>query len=71
MSTVRCPGAQVLTGVNGEALCLDSESGPVAWEMQPEFTLSDAAEPFFAGFVLVAVFWALGKSVSLVLRVVR
>lgn len=68
---VTCPGAVVSTGSEGEPLCLDGLGAPVAWESQASFTFADSAEPFFAGFALVMVFWALGKAVSLVLRVVR
>lgn len=67
---VSCPGS-VQTGSFGEALCVDDLGASVAWVSQPEFTFADSAEPFFAGFALVMVFWALGKGVSLVLRVVR
>lgn len=63
-----CPGT-ISTGLAGEALC------SVAWET-PE-TAWDAVDPaefgsyFAAGFVFVVVAWAVGKSVAVILDLIR
>lgn len=72
---VSCPGTQVLTGTNGEPLCLDSVSAPVAWEIQPEFDVSqleaeDLAGAYAAGFVIVGTAWAIGYGFRQVLRMI-
>lgn len=64
------------TGAGGEALCLDALGAPVAWEVQPEFDVSqlDPAElgqAFAAGFVLVGTGWAIGRGFKYVLALLR
>lgn len=71
---VQCAGVSVETGAGGEALCLDAMGAPAAWVgvADPfEFDPAVAGTAFSAGFVLVGVFWALGKAVELVLRQMR
>lgn len=71
---VVCNGAQIMTGAEGQALCLDEVGAPVAWTIVPdvpEIDLETVGAPFSAGFGLVLLFWALGKSVSIVIDVVR
>lgn len=68
-----CPGV-IVTGVAGEALCVDDLGAPLAWQSHAypfELDMGAAAEPFFAGFALMFTFWALGKGVAVVLRMVR
>lgn len=68
-----CEGV-IVTAPGGGPECQTAEGAPLAWVAHGypfELDLSLAAEPFFAGFALVAMFWALGKGVALVLRVVR
>jgi hypothetical protein len=68
----------VITGVNGEALCLDGVT-VVAWEGVPtsaDFTLddldvADLSAAFGAGFLLIAIWFALGRGVGAVLRLIR
>lgn len=62
---VSCPGAQVVTGAAGEAACVDALGAPVAWEVQPEFELSQLdAEllggAFAAGFIVIGTGWVIG-----------
>lgn len=73
---ISCPGAQVLTGSSGEAVCADALGAPVAWEVQPEFDVADLesdqlAGAFAAGFVLVATGWAIGRGFRYVLGMLR
>lgn len=73
--SIECP-ANVVTGVDGSALCVDSSSAPVAWVSVPAFDISqldtgEAGEAFAAGFVIVGTCWAIGKAVGLFLSVVR
>lgn len=72
---VNCPGVTVATGSAGEALCLDSLGAPVAWEVQPEFDVSQLeteqlAGAFAAGFVIVGTAWAIGYGFRQVLRMI-
>ena len=73
---VTCPGTQVLTGSAGEAICADSLGAPVAWEVQPEFDVSqldvaDLGGAFAAGFVVVATGWVIGYGFRAVLSAIR
>lgn len=73
---VTCPGAQIMTGADGQALCLDGIGAPVAWEVQPEFEISQLeadqlGAAFAAGFVLVATGWAIGRGFRFVLSLLR
>lgn len=71
---VVCNGAQIMTGAEGQALCLDEVGAPVAWTVVadvPVIDLETVAAPFSAGLGLVLLFWALGKGVALVIEVVR
>lgn len=70
-----CP-ANVVTLPDGVLACQDELGGSVAWTVQPSFEVSDLvvqdlAGAFGAGFVLVTMFWGLGKGASLVLGMVR
>ncbi|HTD72155.1 MAG TPA: hypothetical protein VK652_01410 [Steroidobacteraceae bacterium] len=70
-----CPGFTISTGSSGELLCLDSLGAPVAWEVQPEFDVSqleseDLAGAWAAGFVLVGTAWAIGYGFRSVLRMI-
>jgi len=72
---VSCPGVTVLTGLGGEALCVDGLGAPVAWEIQPEFDVSmldadDLAGAYAAGFVIVGTAWAIGWGFRAVLRMI-
>lgn len=73
---VTCPGVSVMTGASGEALCLDSLGAPVAWEVQPEFDISQLEADqlggaFAAGFVIVATGWVIGRGFKFVLSMLR
>jgi hypothetical protein len=73
---VTCPGAQVMTGAEGQALCLDSLGEPVAWEVVAEFEPSmleaeDLAGAFAAGFIVVGTGWAIGRGFKYVLSLLR
>lgn len=70
-----CPG-NVVTLSEGVLACQDSEGDGLPWMVSPSFDVSQLsadqlAGPFGAGFVLVVMFWALGKGLSLVLSMVR
>lgn len=72
---VNCPGFTVATGSAGEVRCLDSLGAPVAWEVQPEFDVSQLeseqlAGAYAAGFVLVGTAWAIGFGFRQVLRMI-
>lgn len=65
-----------MTGAEGQALCLDSTSAPVAWEVQPEFDLAQLevsmlSGAFAAGFVIVGTGWAIGRGFKFVLSLLR
>lgn len=71
-----CPGAAIVTGSAGEALCVDGLGAPVAWEVQPEFDVSqlETAElsgAFAAGFVVIATGWVIGRGFKYVLGMLR
>lgn len=73
---VNCPGFAVVTGSAGEALCQDSLGAPVAWEVTPEFDVSqlDSAQlsqAFAAGFVVIGTAWAIGRGFRAVLSMLR
>ena len=73
--SIECP-ANVSTGSDGSALCLDSSSNPVAWVAVPSFDVSQldygqAGEAFAAAFVIAGTCWAIGKAVGLVLSVIK
>jgi hypothetical protein len=74
-ATIFCPGT-VSTGSAGEPLCLDGGSLPLPWTVVPDFdpSLLDTptmTEAFSIAFVMVATAWAIGKSVSLILSIIR
>lgn len=73
---VTCPGSQIMTGAEGQALCLDGVGAPVAWEIQPEFDVSqlessDLGGAYAAGFVLIGTGWAIGRGFKYVLGLLR
>lgn len=70
-----CP-ATVATLPDGSLACLDGVGAAVAWVVVPEWEISDldvgqAGAAFGAAFVLVGMFWALGKGVGLVVNSIR
>lgn len=73
---VSCPGFAVTTSLTGEPQCVDHLGATVAWEVQPEFEVSQL-EPtqlgaaYAAGFVLVGTGWAIGRSFKAVLSMLR
>lgn len=69
---VECPEI-VVTGMQGEALCVDQMGLSVEWVPRQEYQvdLEAAAEPFSVGFLLMASCWALGKGVALVISLLR
>lgn len=69
---IACPEI-VMTGSQGQALCVDEFGAAVDWTEQPAFQIdmNAVAEPFGVGFLLVASCWALGHGVSLLLDLVR
>lgn len=73
MSTAIVCEANLVTGANGEALCLDDLGQAVAWDFEPPYQIdfSQVAEPFMTGFLLMASCWAIGHGISLFLSLVR
>lgn len=73
---VNCPGVEVVTLPNGEPSCQDALGAAVAWEVQPEFDVSQLdpaqlGQAFAAGFVLVGTGWAIGRGFKYVLSMLR
>lgn len=73
--SVECP-ANVSTLPDGSAACLDGSGAVVAWQVVPQFDVSQldtmqAGEAFAAGFVIVGTCWAIGRAVRAVLEVIR
>lgn len=70
-----CP-ANVVTLTDGALACHDGGGATVAWIVTPDFDVSmlDPAElggAWAAGFVLVGISFAIGRSFSLLLEFIR
>ena len=73
--SIECPGV-VTTGSDGSALCTDGGGNVVAWVAVPPFSVANldygqAGDAFAAGFVIVAMCWALGKVIGAIFDVIR
>lgn len=75
MPTARCDGV-IVTDVAGVPACEDLVGAPLAWVQVEPFSLEDidsttAGELFALGFVLYATAWLIGKSVAVILSMIR
>lgn len=70
-----CPG-QVETNSSGVALCKDMSGAPLAWAEQEAFELSNLdpalmSGAYAAGFVIIAMGWAISRGAQLVLSMLK
>lgn len=75
MPTARCDGV-IVTDTAGIPYCEDVSSAPLAWVAVEPFNIDQLDSEilgghFVVGFVIYGIAWSIGKSVGMILEVIK